>query len=71
MLHEKEDWVLNMSDQHGSITNLPKLFQDLVIESFSLIKEAVLAIDNREDDILDNSTAKTNTEFLIQVNTVL
>ena len=66
VLHEKEDWVLNMSDLHGSITNLPKLFEDLVIESFGLIKEAVLAIDNREDDILENQTAKTNTEFLIQ-----
>jgi len=31
-----------------------------------LIKEAVLAIDNREDDILEENTAKTNTEFLIQ-----
>ena len=55
-----------MSDEDGSITNLPKLFEDLVIESIMLIKEAVLAIDNREDDILEEKTAKTNTEFLIQ-----
>ena len=66
ILHEKEDWVLDMSDVYGSITNLPKLFEELVIESISLIKEAVLAIDNREDDILEHKTAKTNTEFLIQ-----
>ena len=66
VLHEKEDWVLDMSDDYGSITNLPKLFEELVVESISLIKEAVLAIDNREDDILEHKTAKTNTEFLIQ-----
>ena len=36
------------------------------MESVGLIKEAVLAIDNREDDILEHRTAKTNTEFLVQ-----
>ena len=41
-----------MTDEHGAITNLPKLFEELVVESILLIKEAVLAIDNREDDIL-------------------
>ena len=58
--------MLDMSDNHGSITNLPKMFEELVVESITLIKEAVLAIDNREDDILEHKTAKTNTEFLIQ-----
>ena len=52
VLHEKEDWILDMTDEHGAITNLPKLFEELVVESILLIKEAVLAIDNREDDIL-------------------
>ena len=37
-----------------------------MVESITLIKEAVLAIDNREDDILEHKQAKTNTEFLIQ-----
>ena len=37
-----------------------------MVESVGLIKEAVLAIDNREDDILEHRTAKTNTEFLVQ-----
>jgi len=66
VLHEKEDWSQDVSDQHGSITHLPKVYCDLVTESISLIKEAVLAIDNREEDILDHPTARTNTEFLIQ-----
>ena len=66
MLHEKEDWSQDVSDQHGSITHLPKVYCDLVTESITLIKEAVLAIDNREEDILDHPTARKNTEFLIQ-----
>jgi len=66
LLHEKEDWVQDISDEYGSITNLPKMYEELVIESIGLIKEAVLAIDNREDDILDHPTARSNTEFLIQ-----
>ena len=37
-----------------------------MVESLGLIKEAVLALDNREDDILDHATARTNTEFLLQ-----
>ena len=42
------------------------MFQTLVVESVGLIKEAVLAIDNREDDILDHTTARSNTELLLQ-----
>jgi len=66
LLHEKEDWVQDISDEYGSITSLPGVFQSLVVESIGLIKEAVLAIDNREDDILDHPTARSNTEFLLQ-----
>ncbi len=32
ILHEKEDWVLDMSDVYGSITNLPKLFEELSLD---------------------------------------
>jgi len=66
LLHEKEDWAQDVSDDYGCITNLPKVFENLVVESLVLIKEAVLAIDNREDDILDHPKARSNTEFLIQ-----
>ena len=81
-LHEREDWAQvysreqhdicvnaitqDVSDEHGCITALPGVFQTLVVESVGLIKEAVLAIDNREDDILDHATARSNTEVLLQ-----
>jgi hypothetical protein len=54
------------SDEYGAVTSLPKLFETLVLESIQLVKEAVLAIDNREDDILDQPAARTNTQLLLQ-----
>jgi len=66
LLHEKEDWVQDISDQYGSITLLPQVFESLVSEAILLMKEAVLSMDNREDDILDHPTSKSNTELLLQ-----
>ena len=54
------------SDEYGAVTSLPQLFESLVLESVQLVKEAVLAIDNREDDILEHPTARANTELLLQ-----
>jgi hypothetical protein len=54
------------SDEYGAVTSLPKLFETLVLESIQLVKEAVLAIDNREDDILDQPASRTNTQLLLQ-----
>ena len=54
------------SDEYGAVTSLPQLFESLVLESVQLVKEAVLAIDNREDDILEHPTARDNTELLLQ-----
>lgn len=66
ILHEKETWAEDISDEYGAVTSLPKLFESVVLESVQLVKEAVLAIDNREDDILEHPTARANTELLIQ-----
>jgi len=66
VLHEKEDWVQDVSDEHGAVTKLPKLYESLVLESVGLVKEAVLSIDNREDDILEYDTTRTATELLLQ-----
>jgi len=66
ILHEKEDWSQDVSDEHGAVTNLPLLFESLVVESIHLIKEAVLTIDNREDDILEHDGPRHATELLLQ-----
>jgi len=66
ILHEKEDWHQDVSDLHGSITLLPAVFESLVSEAILLMKEAVLSIDNREDDILDHQSSKQSTELLLQ-----
>ncbi len=66
ILHEKEDWSQDVSDEYGAVTNLPKLYQGLVLESIGLIKESILCIDNREDDILDHNSSRTGTELQLQ-----
>ena len=66
ILHEREDWQQELSDHHGATTALPKVYEELVLEAVSLIKEAVLAIDNREEDILSHSAARQSTELLVQ-----
>ena len=66
VLHEKEDWTQDVSDEYGAVTKLPKLYESLVLESIQLIKEAVLAIDNREDDILEQEVPRSATELQIQ-----
>ena len=38
LLHEKEDWVQDISDQYGSITLLPQVFESLGSEAILLIK---------------------------------
>ena len=66
ILHEKEDWSQDVSDEYGAVTKLPKLYQGLVLESIGLIKESILCIDNREDDILDHNSSRTGTELQLQ-----
>ena len=66
ILHEKEDWAQDVSDEYGAVTHLPVLYENLVIESIKLIKEAVLTIDNREDDILEHDGPRQATELLVQ-----
>ena len=66
VLHEKEDWGQHISDQHAAVTKLPTLFQSVVLEAITLIKEVVLAIDNREDDILEYDASRASTQLLLQ-----
>jgi len=66
VLHEKEDWLQHISDQHGAVTKLPNLFESVVMEAITLIKDVVLAIDNREDDILEYDASRASTELLLQ-----
>ena len=43
LLHEKEDWKQDITDQFGAITELPAMFANIVSESVQLIKEALVA----------------------------
>jgi len=66
ILHEKENWAQDVCDEYGAVTALPVLYQNMVLESIRLIKEAVLTIDNREDDILELDGPRQATELLLQ-----
>lgn len=67
LLHEKEDWKQDITDQYGSITELPSMFASIVAESVQLIKEALMPGENgREEDLLSYKNAHADLETLIQ-----
>ncbi len=65
-LHEKEEWVVETTDEFGAVTEMPEMFERLVSQSVQLIKEALLSTDSREEDILAHETAHSDLELLIQ-----
>ena len=65
LLHEKEDWKQDITDQYGAITELPAMFANIVSESVQLIKEALVAVE-REEDLLLYKNAHADLEVLIQ-----
>lgn len=67
LLHEKEEWHQEITDEHGAITELPDMFGAIVSESVQLIKEALISVDQREEDILAYKNAYHDLELLIQV----
>ncbi len=66
MLHEKEEWVEEATDEFGAVTQTPEMFEKLVSQSVQLIKEALLTGDRREEDILSHQSAHSDLEVLIQ-----
>ena len=51
-MHEKEERREEVTDEFGSVTFLPDVFESLVSQSVQLIKEALLSEGDKEDDIL-------------------
>lgn len=43
-LHRREDWVVEVDDELGSVTKLPQLFESIVIETLEFAKETVLSL---------------------------
>ena len=48
-------------DKHGAVTKLPKMFEEIVLKSMPLIKEAFLP-NYREDDLLSFQRANKDLE---------
>ena len=67
ILHEKEEWKEDITDEFGAVTELPDIFESLVSQSVQLIKEALIAaVDSHEEDILSYQDANEDLELLIQ-----
>lgn len=57
-LHTKENWQLHFDSRFGGITSLPTLFEEIITEAITLIKETVLQSGIRETALLENESAK-------------
>ena len=68
LLHEKEDWRTDTTDEFGAITQIPAHFETLVSQSVQLIKEALLTsgASQAEEDILSYQNAHEDLELLIE-----
>ncbi len=68
LLHEREEWAVEATDEHGAVTETPEMFEKLVSQSAQLIKEALLRSGDarREEDILAHESAHGDLEVLVQ-----
>lgn len=65
-LHKKETWKVEFDTKYGGITDLPMQFETKVQEVVQLVKESVLASEQRETPLLENTTAQRELNALIQ-----
>lgn len=57
-LHLRETWIINEDSKHGSITQLPLVYENSVLKTIKLVREGVLQVGNHEMQLLGNSTAE-------------
>ena len=65
-LANREDWRVEFVEGHGSITQLPHLFETQVIECLQLVKETVFQAEQREPNLMENATVLSDLNFLVQ-----
>ncbi|XP_075212432.1 exocyst complex component secretory 5 isoform X2 [Lycorma delicatula] len=66
LLHSKETWQLQFDPNHGGITNLPNMFEEIFSEAVTLVKEIVLQSGIRESQLLENDNAKKELSSKVQ-----
>lgn len=65
-LYVGETWVAEIDDNHGGIMQLPVLYENIVVETLQLVKEAVLQTGARESVLLSNTVVASEILSLIQ-----
>lgn len=66
LLPDKEEFREDITDDYGAVTELPSLFEIIVIQSVQLIKESLLQEGKHEEDILSYNNAHDDLELMIQ-----
>ena len=51
LLYEKENWKTVVTDKHGAITDLPKMYGNIVSASIPFIEEAFKPCDHEDDPL--------------------
>ena len=65
VLHEREDWKVQ-SEEGGTVTSLPVLFENVVVETLLSLKEIVivnLAKDDKEGGVAGEVDSRDNKEL--------
>ncbi|XP_046625884.1 exocyst complex component 2 isoform X1 [Neodiprion virginianus] len=58
-LHRKETWKIEYLNEHGGVTRLPGLFEEMVLEVSKLARETVIACGPRELPLLAHTSHQT------------
>ncbi|XP_054278287.1 exocyst complex component 2 [Macrosteles quadrilineatus] len=65
-LQSKESWKLEFKMNHGGTTELPHMFESLVTEAVTLVKETVVQPGPREEPLLDSQLVQKELSSLMQ-----
>lgn len=65
-LDERENWVIDIDDHNGGITQLPLLFENRVAETLQLVRETVLQCGPRETDVFSHINVQASIKQLSQ-----
>lgn len=65
-LHLRETWDIEIDDQNGATTQLPLLFENIVVETLQRIRDTVLHCGPTETEIFSQITVQANIKHLSQ-----
>ncbi|XP_063890130.1 LOW QUALITY PROTEIN: exocyst complex component 2-like [Scylla paramamosain] len=64
-LYTREQWKVEMDDEHGGCTQLPYICESVIVECAQLVRETVLEASPKEVPLLDHPTVRRDLTTLI------